>query len=189
MIGCSDVPGGQTLVHHLQQRRVLQSSCDSFFVCQLFVHCTDTRREINYITHSQRTSSRLWLDVFCYLLPLRHESQEWCGHRSEWETEKHTKFRQQNINILYDALYMVTNSQRREMLKVHPSNHLTHTHTHTHTLIDICTLNLSGRERSSLTLIDRPMSVAMLQWGIVGVNSTPTVLSASLTWEKRQTGR
>lgn len=136
MIGCSDVPGGQTLVHHLQQRRVLQSSCDSFFVCQLFVHCTDTRREINYITHSQRTSSRLWLDVFCYLLPLRRESQEWCGHRSEWETEKHTKFRQQNINILYDALYMVTNSQRREMLKVHPSNHLTHTHTYRHMYLE-----------------------------------------------------
>lgn len=47
--------------------------------------------------------------------------------------------------------------------------------THAHTL------NLSGRERSSLTLIDRPMSVAMLQWGIVGVNSIPTVLSASFT--------
>lgn len=33
-----------------------------------------------------------------------------------------------------------------------------------------------------MTLIDRPMSVAMLQWGMVGVNSMPTVLSTSLTW-------
>lgn len=44
------------------------------------------------------------------------------------------------------------------------------------------TLNLSGRERSSFTLIDRPMSVAMLQWGMVGVNATLTMLSASFTW-------
>lgn len=46
---------------------------------------------------------------------------------------------------------------------------------------DIHTLNLFGRQRSSLTLIDRPMSVAMLQWGMVGVNSTSTVLSPSFT--------
>ena len=31
------------------------------------------------------------------------------------------------------------------------------------------TLNLSGRARSSLTFKERPMRVAMLQWGIVGV--------------------
>lgn len=43
------------------------------------------------------------------------------------------------------------------------------------------TLNLLGRQRSSLTLMDRPMSVAMLQWGMVGVNSMSTVLSPSLT--------
>lgn len=43
------------------------------------------------------------------------------------------------------------------------------------------TLNLLGRQRSSLTLMERPMSVAMLQWGMVGVNSMSTVLSPSLT--------
>lgn len=46
---------------------------------------------------------------------------------------------------------------------------------------DIHTLNLFGRQRSSLTLIDRPMSVAMLQWGMVGVNSTSTAFSPSFT--------
>lgn len=46
---------------------------------------------------------------------------------------------------------------------------------------EIYTLNRFGRHRSSLTLIDRPMSVAMLQWGMVGVNSMSTVLSASFT--------
>lgn len=49
------------------------------------------------------------------------------------------------------------------------------------TINKIHTLNLFGRQRSSLTLMDRPMSVAMLQWGMVGVNSMSTVLSASFT--------
>lgn len=40
LIGCSDALGGQALVDHLQQWRVLQSCCHSLFVCQLFVHCT-----------------------------------------------------------------------------------------------------------------------------------------------------
>lgn len=39
-----------------------------------------------------------------------------------------------------------------------------------------------GRDRRSLTLIDRPISVAMLQCGMVGVKATATVLSGSLTW-------
>lgn len=39
----------QTLVDHLQQRGVLQSSCHSLFVCQLFVHCR-LPKETNYIT-------------------------------------------------------------------------------------------------------------------------------------------
>lgn len=43
------------------------------------------------------------------------------------------------------------------------------------------TLNLSGRDLISFTLIERPISVAMLQCGMVGVNSTETVLSVSLT--------
>lgn len=43
------------------------------------------------------------------------------------------------------------------------------------------TLNLSGRERKSLTLMDRPIRVAILQCGMVGVNSTDTVLSGSFT--------
>lgn len=42
-------------------------------------------------------------------------------------------------------------------------------------------LNLSGSDLISFTFMDRPISVAMLQCGIVGVNSTATVLSASFT--------
>lgn len=38
------------------------------------------------------------------------------------------------------------------------------------------TLNLGGSERNNLTLIDNPISVAILQWGIVGVNKTSTLL-------------
>lgn len=36
-------------------------------------------------------------------------------------------------------------------------------------VISTTTLNRGGRARSSLTRIDNPISVAMLQWGIVGV--------------------
>lgn len=49
------------------------------------------------------------------------------------------------------------------------------------TINKIHTLNLFGRQRSSLTLMDRPMRVAMLQWGMVGVNSMSTVFSGSFT--------
>jgi len=34
------------------------------------------------------------------------------------------------------------------------------------------TLNLDGKVRSNFTLMHNPISVAILQWGIVGVNST-----------------
>lgn len=44
------------------------------------------------------------------------------------------------------------------------------------------TLKRWGRDRRSLTLMDRPIRVAMLQCGIVGVKATATVLSGSLTW-------
>lgn len=44
------------------------------------------------------------------------------------------------------------------------------------------TLNRWGRDRRSLTLMERPISVAMLQCGMVGVKATATVLSGSLTW-------
>ena len=49
---------------------------------------------------------------------------------------------------------------------------------------NICTvtLNLDGSERNSFTLIQRPISVAMEQWGIVGVNWMTTVFLASFTW-------
>jgi uncharacterized membrane protein YjjB (DUF3815 family) len=43
------------------------------------------------------------------------------------------------------------------------------------------TLNLEGKLRSNLTLIDKPMRVAMLQCGIVGVNSIITLLALSST--------
>lgn len=46
------------------------------------------------------------------------------------------------------------------------------------------TLNRWGRDRRSLTLMERPISVAMLQCGMVGVKATATVLSGSLTWVK-----
>ena len=48
-------------------------------------------------------------------------------------------------------------------------------------LNNIHTLNLGGKDRSNFTLIDNPMSVAMLQWGIVGVNTTLTLLCSSST--------
>jgi hypothetical protein len=35
---------------------------------------------------------------------------------------------------------------------------------------------LGGRDLSSLTLMDRPMRVAMLQWGMVGVKRMETAL-------------
>lgn len=44
------------------------------------------------------------------------------------------------------------------------------------------TLKRWGRDRRSLTLMDRPIRVAMLQCGMVGVKATATVLSGSLTW-------
>lgn len=44
------------------------------------------------------------------------------------------------------------------------------------------TLKRWGRDRRSLTLMDSPMRVAMLQCGMVGVKATATVLSGSLTW-------
>lgn len=56
-------------------------------------------------------------------------------------------------------------------------------------VVRVLTLNLSGRERSSLTLMERPMRVAMLQCGMVGVNSTDTVLSASFTCGNTTTRR
>lgn len=43
------------------------------------------------------------------------------------------------------------------------------------------TLNLWGRHHISLTWMQRPIRVAMLQWGIVGVNSTVTRLPESFT--------
>ena len=48
-------------------------------------------------------------------------------------------------------------------------------------LKNIHTLNLGGKDRSNFTLIDNPMSVAILQWGIVGVNTTLTLLCSSST--------
>lgn len=52
------------------------------------------------------------------------------------------------------------------------------------------TLNLSGSDLISFTFMDRPISVAMLQCGIVGVNSTATVLSASFTcWKTNACGQ
>lgn len=47
------------------------------------------------------------------------------------------------------------------------------------------TLKRWGRDRRSLTLMDRPISVAILQCGMVGVKATATVLSGSLTWLER----
>lgn len=49
------------------------------------------------------------------------------------------------------------------------------------TIYSVVTLNRRGRARRSLTLIDSPISVAILQWGIVGVKWTMTQLSLSLT--------
>ena len=43
------------------------------------------------------------------------------------------------------------------------------------------TLNLDGKARRSLTLIDNPINVAILQCGIVGVNSITTAFSSSFT--------
>lgn len=51
----------------------------------------------------------------------------------------------------------------------------------------LLTLNLSGRDRINFTFMERPINVAMLQWGMVGVNSTATVLSASFTCWKPNT--
>lgn len=48
------------------------------------------------------------------------------------------------------------------------------------------TLKRWGRDRRSLTLMDRPIRVAMLQCGMVGVKATATVLSGSLTWLKNE---
>lgn len=44
------------------------------------------------------------------------------------------------------------------------------------------TLKRWGRDRRSLTLMDKPIRVAMLQCGMVGVKATATVFSGSLTW-------
>lgn len=95
-----------------------------------------------------------------YLLPLRHEFQELYERRSVHQQE---------------TIWSIRAKRKRKTLagKIN-KNKQTNMRRHT--------LNLSGRERSSFTLMDRPMSVAMLQWGMVGVNSMPTVLSASLTW-------
>lgn len=43
------------------------------------------------------------------------------------------------------------------------------------------TLKRWGRDRRSLTLMERPIRVAILQCGMVGVKATATVLSGSLT--------
>lgn len=64
----------QTLVDHLQQRGVLQSSCHSLFVCQLFVHCRLTNGT-NYIHHSP--SNFDVLNIFsptCFLGSVRPRS-------------------------------------------------------------------------------------------------------------------
>lgn len=42
-------------------------------------------------------------------------------------------------------------------------------------------LKRGGRHHNSRTLIDNPISVAILQWGIVGVNRTFTMLALSST--------
>lgn len=43
-------------------------------------------------------------------------------------------------------------------------------------------LKRGGRHHKSRTLIDNPINVAILQWGIVGVNNTFTVLILSSTY-------
>lgn len=43
-------------------------------------------------------------------------------------------------------------------------------------------LKRGGRHHKSRTLIDNPINVAILQWGIVGVNNTFTVLVLSSTY-------
>lgn len=48
-------------------------------------------------------------------------------------------------------------------------------------VIAIVILYLLGRERNSFTRKQSPINVAMLQWGIVGVKKTWTVLSLSET--------
>lgn len=40
-------------------------------------------------------------------------------------------------------------------------------------------LNLGGRHHKSRTLMDNPINVAILQWGIVGVNNTFTMFALS----------
>lgn len=51
------------------------------------------------------------------------------------------------------------------------------------------TLNLDGIVLRSCVLMERPISVAMLQWGIVGVNLTLTSLfSLSTCWDDSRIG-
>jgi hypothetical protein len=47
-------------------------------------------------------------------------------------------------------------------------------------------LNLGGRDLKSLTRIDSPIKVAILQCGIVGENSIFTLLASSSTCNKRK---
>lgn len=64
----------QTLVDHLQQRGVLQSSCHSLFVCQLFVHCRLTK-ETNDITVLQTfISYHIHFSPTCFLGSVRPRS-------------------------------------------------------------------------------------------------------------------
>ena len=52
---------------------------------------------------------------------------------------------------------------------------------HCMTGFHLLTLNRAGKERNSSTRIDKPMRVAILQWGMVGVKYTFNVLPTSFT--------
>lgn len=72
----SMAPGAQTLVDHLQQWGVLQSSCHSLFVCQLFVHWKWTKKA-NSIFYNHKNillSSDQLLWPTCFLWSVRPRS-------------------------------------------------------------------------------------------------------------------